>query len=225
LASENGRFELNWRELSRLIPEGDPMARAAAARQAGKPAASKPGSGKPSGKPGVDIASLDVSLADVAALISCSKVRISQLVHEGVLPKPTNGRYPLLATVQAYVAHLKALRANAPSAEKKALVAAQVDLTKARTEEHKRKALGKEYILVSEARAHALKAYLSEIANFREQALGFHHAAAERCAGLQQGPMALVLQEEMHRLLNLFADGLANPSHAFFNDPDTNPIF
>jgi hypothetical protein len=190
-------------------------ARAATVKQAGKPAA----------KPSLGIATLDASLADIAALCQVSKVRISQFCHEGVLPKPTNGRYPLLATMQAYVAHLKTARANAPSKEKTALVAAQVDLTKARTEEHKRKALGKEYILVSEARAHALKAYLSEIANFREQALGFHHAAAERCFGLQQGPMALVLQEEMHRLLNLFADGLANPTHAFFNDPDTNPIF
>jgi hypothetical protein len=162
---------------------------------------------KRASEPGVDITTLTVSLADVAALFQVSKMRISQMCHDDTLPRPTNGRYGLLATTSAYITHLKQQRANAPSREKTALVAAQVDLTKARTEEHKRRALGKEFILVADARAFALKAFMNEIGNYREQALAFPPRMAERCGGLPVGPMSLILQEEIYAMLNAFADG------------------
>jgi hypothetical protein len=96
---------------------------------------------------------------------------------------------------------------------------------KARTEEHKRKALGKEYILVSEARALAKKAYLNEATNYRSQALSFPHRMAERCVGLEQGLMALILQEETYAMLNAFADGLDRSADVAFADDVDNPVF
>jgi hypothetical protein len=84
---------------------------------------------KRASEPGVDITTLTVSLADVAALFQVSKMRISQLCHDGTLPRPTNGRYGLLATTSAYITHLKQQRANAPSREKTSSSLSIFDIT------------------------------------------------------------------------------------------------
>ena len=53
-------------------------------------------------------AALMVPVSTIAHALDLTPRRIQQLVAEDVLPKEERGRYPLIAVVRAYIAHLKA---------------------------------------------------------------------------------------------------------------------
>jgi hypothetical protein len=143
---------------------------------------------------------ISIHFAAVAGVREVQTNHDSAAIICAAIPRP----YVFLSK-DRYCEHLRQKRINGPSQEKAALVAAQTALAQARTEEAKRRSLGKEFILVSDARNFALKAF--KISNYREQSLAFPHRMADRCAGLERGPMALILQEEIYAMLNAFADG------------------